>query len=167
MAQAALGLTRTRLAHRSDAAVLLREGIAGMVQSGQRLGNALYTQSLAVALAQAGDFSEALKTIEYALSANFNEPVFRPEGLRLRAELHAQTGETRLAEDGLLEAIALARANHARAAELRAALTLARLWRGTSRAQKGREELSAVYDSFAEGFDTVDLQEAKAFLNGT
>ena len=78
-----------------------------MVQSGQRLGNALYTQSLAVALAQAGDFSEALKTIEYALSANFNEPVFRPEGLRLRAELHAQTGETRLAEDGLLEAIAL------------------------------------------------------------
>ena len=48
--------------------------------------------------------------------------------------------------------------------KLRAAMTLARLWRDQNKAQQARELLAPVYDWFTEGFDTHDLKEAKALL---
>jgi len=48
--------------------------------------------------------------------------------------------------------------------ELRAATSLARLWRDQSKVQQARELLAAVYGCFTEGFDTRDLKEAKALL---
>lgn len=64
------------------------------------------------------------------------------------------------------KAIEVARAQKAKWWELRATVSLARLWQSQGRITEAREQLSEIYNWFAEGFDTVDLQEAKALLDG-
>ena len=61
-------------------------------------------------------------------------------------------------------ALAVARQQQAKSWELRAAMSLARLWRDLGKAQQARELLAPVYGWFTEGFDTRDLKEAKALL---
>ena len=61
-------------------------------------------------------------------------------------------------------ALAVARQQQARSWELRAAMSLARLWRVQNKEQQARELLAPVYGWFTEGFDTLDLKEAKALL---
>jgi predicted ATPase len=61
-------------------------------------------------------------------------------------------------------AIEVARAQEAKSLELRAATSLARLWRRQGKAAAARELLAPVYGWFSEGFDTLDLIEAKALL---
>ena len=61
-------------------------------------------------------------------------------------------------------ALAVARQQHARSWELRAAISLARLWRDQGKVQHARELLAPVYGWFTEGFETRDLKEAKALL---
>jgi predicted ATPase len=62
-------------------------------------------------------------------------------------------------------ALAVARQQQAKSWELRAAMSLARLWRDQGRVQQAREMLAPVYEWFTEGFDTRDLKEAKALLD--
>ena len=62
-------------------------------------------------------------------------------------------------------ALAIARQQQAKSWELRAAMSLARLWRDQGKAQQARELLAPVYGWFTEGFDTRDLKEAKALLD--
>ena len=61
-------------------------------------------------------------------------------------------------------ALAVAREQRARSWELRAAMSMARLWRDQGKPQQARELLAPVYGWFTEGFDTRDLKEAKALL---
>ena len=61
-------------------------------------------------------------------------------------------------------ALTVARQQQAKSWELRAAISLARLWRDQGKTQQARELLAAVYGWFTEGFDTVDLKEAKELL---
>jgi predicted ATPase len=61
-------------------------------------------------------------------------------------------------------ALAVARQQQAKSWELRASMSLARLWRSQDKVQQARELLAPVYGWFTEGFDTRDLQEAKALL---
>ena len=61
-------------------------------------------------------------------------------------------------------ALTIARQQQAKSWELRAAMSLARLWRDQGKMQQARELLAAVYGWFTEGFDTLDLKEAKALL---
>ena len=61
-------------------------------------------------------------------------------------------------------ALAVARQQQAKSWELRAAMSMARLWRDQGKPQQARELLAPVYDWFTEGFDTRDLKEAKALL---
>ena len=58
----------------------------------------------------------------------------------------------------------VARSQHAKSWALRAATSLARLWQQQGRCTEARELLTPIYDWFTEGFDTADLQEAKAFV---
>ena len=58
----------------------------------------------------------------------------------------------------------VARQQQAKSWELRAAMSLARLWRDQGKVQQARELLAPVYGWFTEGFDTRDLKEAKALL---
>jgi predicted ATPase len=63
-------------------------------------------------------------------------------------------------------AIDIARQQHAKSWELRAATSLVRLWQGQGKRAAARELLTPIYGWFTEGFDTADLQEAKAVLDG-
>jgi predicted ATPase len=64
-----------------------------------------------------------------------------------------------------LTALSVACQQQAKSFELRAAMSLARLWRDQGKAQQARELLAPVYGWFTEGFDTRDLKEAKALLD--
>jgi predicted ATPase len=68
------------------------------------------------------------------------------------------------AEVEFTRAIAIARQQQAKSWELRASMSLARLWRDQGNVQQARELLAPVYEWFTEGFDTRDLKEAKALL---
>ena len=68
--------------------------------------------------------------------------------------------------DAVVErALAIARQQQAKSWELRASMSLARLWRDQGKPQQARELLAPVYGWFTEGFDTRDLKEAKALLD--
>ena len=62
-------------------------------------------------------------------------------------------------------ALTIARQQQAKSWELRAAMSMARLWRDQGKVQQARELLAPVYGWFTEGFDTLDLKEAKALLD--
>ena len=69
------------------------------------------------------------------------------------------------AEAYFKHALTVARGQQAKSWELRAAMSLARLWRDQGKVQQAREQLAPVYGWFTEGFDTRDLKEAKALLD--
>jgi predicted ATPase len=87
------------------------------------------------------------------------------------AELHRAAGEVALkssepdvakAEGYFERALAVSRQQQAKSLELRAAMSLARLWRDQGKPQHARDLLAPVYSWFTEGFDTLDLKEVKA-----
>ena len=63
------------------------------------------------------------------------------------------------------KAIAIARTQHAKSLELRAVMSLARLWQQQGKKKEAHALLAEIYGWFTEGFDTKDLQEAKALLD--
>ena len=69
------------------------------------------------------------------------------------------------AQEYFERALAVARQQQAKSWELRAAMSLARLWRDQGKVRQARELLAPVYGWFTEGFDTLDLKEAKALLD--
>jgi predicted ATPase len=90
------------------------------------------------------------------------------------AEVHRVAGEIALlsperdvakAEAYFERALTVARAQQAKSWELRAAMSMARLWRDQGKKRQARELFDPVYDWFTEGFDTRDLKEAKALLD--
>ena len=90
------------------------------------------------------------------------------------AEVHRMAGEIALlsphpdaakAEAYFEHALAIAREQQAKSWELRAAMSMARLWRDQGKRQQARDLLAPVYGWFTEGFDTLDLKEAKALLD--
>jgi tetratricopeptide (TPR) repeat protein len=84
---------------------------------------------------------------------------------RMRGELLSVTGDQVGAEQNYNQALAIARRQHAKIFELRAATSLARLWRDQGKRTEGHDLLAPIYDWFTEGLDTPVLQEAKALLN--
>ncbi len=103
-------------------------------------------------------------TIEKALHANPDETTFRPETFRVRGELVLKRGERELAEADFRESIRLAQEMSAKAWELRATMSLARLLCDTGLRDEARTMLAEIYNWFTEGFDTADLKDAKALL---
>ena len=87
------------------------------------------------------------------------------EILRTRGVLLTLTGDRVAAEASFRDAIALAQMQSAKFFELRAALDLARHWRDQGKRAEARDLLAPVYGWFTEGFDTLDLKEAKALLD--
>ena len=78
--------------------------------------------------------------------------------------LHHARGEPEEAEVCFQQALTIARRQQAKSWELRAAMSLARLWQQQDKRAEARALLAPIYGWFTEGFDTADLQEAKAFL---
>ena len=92
--------------------------------------------------------------------------LFRSELYRLKGELLFQQSAGNHAEAAscFQQAMAIAHNQSAKAWELRAATSLARLWHQQGKPNEARQVLGEVYGWFTEGFDTADLQEAKALL---
>jgi predicted ATPase len=83
----------------------------------------------------------------------------------VRGDLLTATGDRAAAEESYDRALAVARSQNAKTLELRAATSLARLWRDQGKRTEARDALAPVYGWFSEGFDTPVLQEARALLN--
>ena len=83
---------------------------------------------------------------------------------RLHGDLLNATGDRASADQSYHQALVVARRQSAKLFELRAATSLARLWRHQGKPQQARELLAPIYGWFTEGFDTLDLKEAKALL---
>jgi predicted ATPase len=90
------------------------------------------------------------------------------------AEVHRVAGDIALrssapdalkAESYFERALAVARSQQAKSWELRAAMSMARLWRDQAKRDEARELLAPIYGWFTEGFDTLDLKQAKALLD--
>jgi predicted ATPase len=123
---------------------------------------------LATAYADLGRFDDAWQSIKEAKTAveTTKESFFEAEINRTAGEiaLRSPEADTAKAEAYFERALAVARQQKAKSWQLRAAMSLARLWRDQGKVQQARELLAPVYGWFTEGFDTRDLKEAKALL---
>jgi predicted ATPase len=128
-------------------------------------------------MAHSEKVSEEILLVEQGLSAwqRIGIRAFLPRNHCLLAEayltderalflVHIEGMNSNNVEADLKTAIKIGRAQTAKGLELRAAVSLARLWRDQGKQQQARELLAPVYDSFTEGFDTHDLKEAKELL---
>jgi adenylate cyclase len=114
----------------------------------------------------AGQPEKSLSTLAEAraLVEETDERYWEAELLRQQAELLLAEGDAAEAEACLKEAIEVARRQEAKAWELRATTSLARLWHEQGRTGEAHSLLAEIYGGFTEGFDTPDLLEARALL---
>jgi predicted ATPase len=124
---------------------------------------------LAKAYADTGQFHEAWRRIGEATDTTqtTEETWFEAEVNRIAGEIALKSPEpdASKAEAYFERALAVARKQQAKSWELRAAMSLARLRRDQGKQQQARELLAPVYGWFTEGFDTLDLKEAKALVD--
>jgi predicted ATPase len=151
-----------------EAVKLITAGMAIMRSRGSTLLVPSYTSHLASAYAHLGQFDNAWHCIDEAMTATeaSGERWFQAETDRLAGEIALLSHDHNEAKaEGYFErALTVARQQQAKSWELRAAMSLARLWRDQGKVQQARELLVPVYGWFTEGFDTRDLKEAKALL---
>jgi class 3 adenylate cyclase/tetratricopeptide (TPR) repeat protein len=158
-----LGLARAELGRPSEGVALIRQAIAGQAAIG--IHQDPYPVLLAESQALLGAIGDALETLEQLLQPNRPDNIMWPEAFRLRGELQTKQGRREPAEADFRQALTLARSMGAKAYELRAATSLARLLRETNRRDEACTMLAEIYNWFTEGFNTADLKEAKALLD--
>jgi predicted ATPase len=149
----------------------MRHGLAARRAAGAELGRPLSLALMAEAYGGMGQAEEGLALVAEALTVvnNSGERHWEAELYRLKGELllHAEGGVRNAAltaEECFHQALDIARQQQAKSWELRAAISLSRLWQRQDKRAAARELLAEVYGWFTEGFDTTDLQEAKALL---
>jgi predicted ATPase len=168
----------------------LREGLAAYEATGSGLWRPYFLALLAEVLGKVEQAEEGLRVLNEALMIveRTEERFHEAELHRLKGELtlgaggwrletsspstqspslkpQASGGVVREAEECFLKAIEIAQKQHAKSLELRTATSLARLWQQQGKTSEAHELLAPVYNWFTEGFDTKDLQEAKALLD--
>jgi predicted ATPase len=129
--------------------------------------DALYIALLAGACEIAGQIEEGAARLDQALQVveRTGERWFGAELDRQRGRLLLRQGHPEAAEELYRKALGIAREQEAKLWELRAAASLARLWRDQGRRSAARDLLAPVYDWFTEGFATPDLKAAKAVID--
>jgi TOMM system kinase/cyclase fusion protein len=155
--------------------VQIHQGLAAYRATGSVLRQSYYLALLAEAYGKVGQVEEGLKVLDEALAGvhKTGEDVCKAELYRLKGELlqsrvtsreaEVSTSYSQEAEECFQQALAVAQRQQARSWELRAAMSLSRLWQQGKR-QEAYDLLAPIYHWFTEGFDTADLQEAKALL---
>jgi class 3 adenylate cyclase/predicted ATPase len=147
----------------------IRRGIAQYLATGAELWLADFLALHAEAQGRAGHAAAGLSLLGDALDrvARGGRRWLEPELHRLKGELllALPKADSAEAEARFREAIAGARERDARMLELRAATSLAGLWRDQGERQKVRDLLAPIYGWFTEGFETADLKDAKALLD--
>jgi predicted ATPase len=156
---------------RGDLSTGLRLLRAGLEELGDpRSAPLLFRFVMAEVLGRAGQIADGLAAIEEAIvhSERGEERWATAELLRIKAELlllQCAPGAAAAAEDLFRQALDWARRQGALSWELRAATSLARLWRDQGHPAEAMALLQPVYDRFTEGFDTTDLNAARAVLD--
>ena len=144
------------------------QGIAAWRATGAELQRPYYLALLAEACGKAGQTEEGLSVLAEALTA-----VHKTGECQSEAEIYRLKGELLLKQDVpneqevesyLRQAVNVACQQQAKSLELRAAMSLARLWQQQGKRAEAHVLLVSVYNWFTEGFDTSDLQEAKVLL---
>jgi tetratricopeptide (TPR) repeat protein len=147
--------------------VHLRHAIHTFTETGAHIRLPVYFSLLAQACLKVERWEEGLDALEQALAESLqnDEHWWDAEIHRLRGELmRAQGAAPGEVEAAFQRALEIAQAQQARSLELRAATSLARLWQANSRSSDAKHLLTQVYAWFAEGFDTPDLQTARALI---
>ncbi len=151
-----------------EGVALVRQGIAGCRATGAELFVPYFYTLLADVCDHLGHPEDGLQALAEAhtLVEQHEERWWEAEVARLRGVLLLrQTGTLQAeAETWLQRALEVARRQEAKSLELRAAMSLARLWQQQGKRAEAHALLSPVYGWFTEGFDTADLQEAKVLL---
>lgn len=152
----------------------IRQGLAAYQATGAEVARPYCLTLLGQVLGKAGRAEEGLAAVADALvvSREKGPRFYQAEHYRLRGELLLQSGIAspgttlhKEAEEYFHQAIDLARRQSAKSLELRATMSLSRLWRDQGKAAAAHRLLSDVYNWFSEGLDTADLQDAKALLD--
>ena len=166
----------------------IRQGLAVYRAAGATIGIPRILGWLAEACGRVGQIDEGFQVLEeaYAVVRQSDERIWEAELYRRKGDLTLQqenqkskgnNQESKMpdppspmpdapgeAEACFLKAIEITRQQHAKSFELRAVISLSRLWQRQNKAVQARQMLAEVYSWFTEGFDTADLQEAKALL---
>jgi predicted ATPase/class 3 adenylate cyclase len=147
----------------------IRQGIASHQTTGAILVWPLYLALLAEAYGKVGQAEAGLTVMAEALAMTdkSDERMWEAELYRLKGELLLQQAVSHATQTEVCfhRALAVARCQQAKSWELRTAMSLARLWQCQDKHGAARELLAPIYDWFTEGFDTADLQEAKALFD--
>jgi predicted ATPase len=163
-----LGWVLTAQGQKAEGVGQVRQGLAAFRATGAELARPYYLALLAEAYAQVGQREDGLSLLAEALAT-----VHKTGERWWEAELHRLKGELLLAlsaekyaeaETCFHQALDIARHQEAKALELRAAMSLSRLWQRQGQRAEAYELLAPIYGWFTEGFDTADLQEAKTLL---
>jgi predicted ATPase len=153
----------------SDAVSVYTAAIPAMRSTGNRVYFPVWLSLLARAYGELGQFDQAWSHIGEAITAvgTTKETWYEAEVHRIAGEIALMSPErdAAKAEACFERALAFARAQQAKSWELRAAICMARLWREQGKRDEARELLAPVYGWFTEGFDTLDLKQAKALLD--
>jgi class 3 adenylate cyclase/predicted ATPase len=163
-----LGWALTRQAQWAAGMAKLREGSEAALAAGSEQWRPYYLTLCAEAAGAAGQPDDARRLLTEAqeVMARTDERFYEAELSRLSGVLplaHSPTAQAE-AEAHMRHALEVARRQEAKSLELRAAMSLSRLWQQQGKRDEARELLTPVYGWFTEGFDTADLQEAKTLL---
>ena len=144
-------------------------GMTTLCSTGATLFVPWFLSNLAKAYGDLGELDDAWRHIDEATTTmqTSNQRWCEAETNRIAGEISLLSPKRDAAKaEGYFErALSVARQQQAKSFELRAAMSLARLWRSQGKPQQARELLAPVYGWFTEGFDTCDLKEAKALLD--
>ncbi len=146
----------------------LRNGLAAWQAMGGRLALTYYLLLLAETLTISGQLDEGLNVVAEALTIirEGGEPWFEAELYRRQGELLLARGaDGQEIEAPFQRALEIARLRHARSLELRAAMSLSRLWQQQGKHAVACQGLTEIYRSFSEGVDTADVRKAEALLH--
>jgi predicted ATPase/class 3 adenylate cyclase len=148
---------------------LARKGLNDKLAIGSVANQTYYLGLLARSCARAGRIDDALSVLATALDAaeSMGERWFEAELHRMSGEyvIELRSNDEARAEACFCRAVALAQRQNAKLWELRAAASLARLWRDQGKRAEAHDLLAPIYGWFTEGFDTPDLKDAKALLD--
>jgi predicted ATPase len=178
------GVAMTQLGELEEGIALMRQGLNEYFALGSDMFRPSQLAPLALALVETGAVQQGMELLNEALATSrrtgerwYEAELYRLKGRLLLLPDDCRTGAdaaseavrakvvVKQAERCYLQAIAVARRQHARLWELRAAMDLARLWRDQGRRQQALALLAPVYDWFSEGFATADLQQARVLLD--
>ena len=147
---------------------LIHQGLTSHRVTGAEVEKPYFLALLTEAYGKVGQPEEGLKVLVEALAIvdntgerNWEAELHRCKGELLLMQQGQKVGE---AEECFQQALNIARRQQAKSFELRAAMSLSRLWQQQGKQEEALQMLADIYGWFTEGFDTVDLQEAKALL---